>query len=78
MANKLMYTTNDDAQNHPSCRLQLVDKWLDTLMNESTNKNSIKVPTVVKPTKKKRYYKTLGTSGINSSMSPSSLSKCNY
>ena len=53
MANKLMYTTNDDAQNHPSCRLQLVDKWLDTLMNESTNKNSIKVPKVVKPTEKK-------------------------
>ena len=40
-----------------------------------TNQNSIKVPEDVKKTIRKRYYKSLGTSVINRSMSPPSL-KC--
>ena len=48
-------------------------KRLDTQINEPTNQNSIKVPKIVKPTNKKNYYKTLGTSVINDPMSPPSL-----
>ena len=39
---------NDDTENYPFCRLQLV---VDTQLNEPTNKDLIKVPKVVKPTK---------------------------
>ena len=39
-------------------------KRLATQLNEPANQNTIKVPQVVKPTKKK----TLGTSGIKSPM----------
>ena len=52
------------------------NKWLkrlDTQSNEPTNQNSKEVPKVVHPMYKKRYYKTLGTSVMNSPMSPSSL-----
>ena len=45
-------------------------KRVDTQRNEPINQNSLKVPKVVKPTKKKRNYKTLGTSVINSTLSP--------
>ena len=46
-------------------------KRLDNELNKPTKQNSIKGPKVVKPiNKKKRYYKTLGTSVI---MSPPSL-----
>ena len=37
---------------------------LDTQLNEPTIQNLNEVPTVVEPTNKKRYYKTLGTSAI--------------
>ena len=50
---------NNDIQNYPFCKLQLVDKI--ALLNEPTNHNSVKVPKVVMP--------TLGTSVINSSLS---------
>ena len=40
-------------------------KQLNTQPNEQNNQNSINVPKFVKPTTKKRYYKTLGASGIN-------------
>ena len=43
IADRLMYIPNDDTHNCPFCRLQLVN-------NELTNQNSIKVPTVFKPT----------------------------
>ena len=49
---------NNDIQNYPFCKLQLLDKI--ALLNEPTNHNSVKVPKV---------GKTLGTSGINSQMS---------
>ena len=39
-------------------------KHLDTKFIEPTNKNSIKVPKLVKPTNKKTSYKTLATSVI--------------
>ncbi len=48
-------------------------KSLDTHLNEPTNQNSTKAPKVVKPSNKKRYYKTLGTSSKDSPMSPASL-----
>ena len=57
MSDKLMYILNDNTQNYPFCRLQLVD----TQPNEATNENSITVPKVFKPTNKK-HYKTLGSS----------------
>ncbi len=48
-------------------------KRVDTQFNEPTNKNSIKVPKFVKIMNKKHYYKTFGTSVINSPMSRPSL-----
>ena len=41
-------------------------KSLDTQVNKPTNQNTLKVPKVVEPTNKKLYYKTLGTSVVNS------------
>ena len=52
------------------------NKWLkrlDTQLDKSINQNSSKVPKVVEPTNKKTYYKTLGTSVINSPLPPPSL-----
>ena len=49
MANKLMYTPNDDTQNYPFSRLQLE---VETF-GHSTNQNLMKFPKVVKPTNKK-------------------------
>ena len=45
MADKLMYIQNDDTQNYPFCRLQLV---ADTFVHLTLwyNQNSIKVPNV--------------------------------
>ena len=47
-------------------------KRLNTQLNEPDNQNSIKVPKVANPTKES-FYKSLGTSVINSSISPQSL-----
>ena len=66
MADKLMYIPNDDTQTYPFCRLQYRLKRLDFQLNEPANQNSIKGTKVFKPTNKKRYYKTLRTSVINS------------
>ena len=46
MADKLMYIPNDDTQNYPLCRLQLVIEKFghSSQLNEPTNQNSIKVP----------------------------------
>ena len=41
MTDKLIFTPNDDTQNYPVCRLQLVVKRLDTHFNGPTNQNSI-------------------------------------
>ena len=48
-------------------------KCLDTNFNKPTNQSSMKVLKVVKPKNKKMFYKTLGTSVLNSSMYPTSL-----
>ena len=48
-------------------------KRLNTQLNEPTNNNLKEVPKAFKPTNKKTYYKTFGTSVINSPMSPPSL-----
>ena len=51
MSDKLIYIHNDDTQNYPFSRLQLVVemfvKCLKTQPNEPTNQNS-KVPKIVK------------------------------
>ncbi len=68
MANELMYIPNDAIQIHHLSRLQKVIKTFE----HSTlyiNQSLTKVPDVVKPTN----VKTLGTSVINSPMSPHSL-----
>ena len=70
MADKLMYIFNDNTQNYPFCRLQLLVKRLDTQLNEPTNQNSTDV--------RKRYYITLETSIINSLMSAPSLQIYSY
>ena len=46
---------------------------MDIQLNESTNQSLIKVPKVAAQQIRKHYYKTLGTSIMNSPMSPSSL-----
>ena len=45
-----MYIPNNDTQNYPFCRLQLVVENLNTQLIEPTNQHSIKVLEVVKPT----------------------------
>ena len=64
MADKSMYLPNDDTQNYPFCRLELVIETLETQLNESTNHNSLKSPKVLSQRIRKRNYKTLETSGI--------------
>ena len=59
MVDKLMYIQNDDTQNYPICRIQLVVK---TFGNSNIE--------VVKPTNKKTIHKTLGTNVIKSLMTP--------
>ena len=57
MADTFMHIPNDDTQNYPLSRLQLLAK---TQLNEPTNENLIKVPKVVKSTNKKTDYKLWG------------------
>ena len=66
MVDKLMYIHNDDTQNYPFFRLQLVVETSVTELNKTTNQNSIKDPKVVEPTNNK----TFGASVINSPMYP--------
>ncbi len=61
IADKLMYIPNDYTQYYTFCILQLM---VETF-GHSTNQKSFKVPKVVKPANTKHYYKTLGTSVIN-------------
>ena len=46
---------------------------MDTQLNETINQNSIKSLKLLSQRIIKRYYKTLGTSVINSQLSPPSL-----
>ena len=43
-------------------------KRLDTHFKDPTNQNSLKVPKVIRPTNKKMYNKTLGTSYATKTM----------
>ena len=53
MADKFMYIPNDNTQStHPLCYKEWL-KYLDSKLNEQTNQNSIKVPSVIKPMNKK-------------------------
>ena len=69
MDNILMYILNDDTQNYPFCRLQIM---LETL-RPSTYYNTITVPKILGQRIRNHYHKTLGTSVIYSTMSPPSL-----
>ncbi len=72
MADKLIYILNVNTQNY-NCWL----KRLDTQLNKPTKQNPLKVPKVVKPQRiRKRYYKTLKTSVINSPLSNLSMPYC--
>ena len=52
MDDKLMYIPNDDTQFIPSVDYNQWLKRLDALLNESTNKNSVKIPKVKQTNKK--------------------------
>ena len=67
MADKLMYIPNDDTQNYLFCILQLIVERLDTQLK--FNKS---LPKFLSQ-QLEHYYKTLGTSVINSLKSPPSL-----
>ena len=56
MADKLIYLSNDDTQNYPFFRLQLVVKTIGHL-TQWINQSKLLVRLI-----RKRYYKTLGTS----------------
>ena len=48
-----MYISNDETQNYPLCRLQLVVERLDT---QPINQNTLKVSKVVNPANKKIMF----------------------
>ena len=57
--NKLMFIPNDEKQKYPLCRLQLLDKRLDTQLNKPTNQIQY-VSKVVKLTNKKSLLQNFG------------------
>ena len=65
MTDKLMYFFNDDTQNYSLQFLQTFE--------HSTWNNQSKFPKLLSQWIRNCYYKTLGTSAINSPMSPPSL-----
>ena len=81
MADLLMYIPNEDTQNYPFCRLQLVIKTveLNTQLYEPKNQNLIKVPKFSSQRRRNRYYKVpkvvkpTDDCVINSLLSPLSL-----
>ena len=74
MSDKLMYIPNDDTKNS-FCTLKLMVETFEHSTYKSTNHNSLKSPKMLSQRKRKLYYKTLGTSVINSSLSPLSMEK---
>ncbi len=69
-----MYILHNYTQNYPLYKLQLVVESLETQVNEPAKQILIKAPKVVNSTNKKTLSLNLGTSVINSPMSPPSLS----
>ena len=62
MADKILYIPNDDTQNEPAFRLQLVfETCLPTELNKPTNQTQLKNPRLLSQRIRKLYYKTLGT-----------------
>ena len=59
--NKSMYIPNDDTQNYPFCKLQLVvETFKHSNLNKSTIQNSQKSQKLVSQLIRKRYIKLLG------------------
>ena len=54
-----MFIPNDEKQNYPLCRLQLLDKRLDTQFNEPTNQIKY-ISNVVRLTNKKTLLQNFG------------------
>ena len=69
MAVKLMYIPNNDTKNYPFCRLKSVVDMFEYSSYRTNQSKFIIVPKVIKAINKK----TLGTSVINSPLSPLSL-----
>ena len=67
MTYKLMYAPNDDTQNSLVDYISGLNVWTLNIY-EPTNQKSVKLLT---QRIRKLYYKTLGTSVLNSPMSPS-------
>ena len=65
-----MYIPNNNAQYYPLCRIKLM---VETFEHSTKLIKQSKVPKDVKLMFRKHYYKTLGTSVINSPLSPLSL-----
>ena len=61
-----MCTSNDDTQNYPLCRLQLVVKTLDTQHMIINQQIKIQYLKLLSQQKRKCYSKTLGTNVIYS------------
>ena len=56
-----MFIPNDNTQNYPFCRLQLVDvKLLDIILFNQPIRIQFKVPNVGKPMKKKMVLQNFG------------------
>ena len=68
-----MYIPNDDTQNYQFCKLQLLAGWTLNLMNKPI-KIQKESPKLLRQRIRKQYYITLGTSVINSPISPPSMS----
>ena len=75
---KLMCIPNDDTQNYPFCRVELVVETFGWTLNLINQPIEIQVPKCFKLTNKKTLLKTLGTSLINRPMSPPSLAFITY
>ena len=76
MADKIIYFPNDARQNYPFCKLQLVVETFGHSTKQTNLSKFNKSPKscLAKKDKiRKRYYKTLWISVINSPMSPPSL-----
>ena len=56
-----MYIPNENTQNYPFCRLQLVvETFGNSTKCEPTNQNTLKVPKVFKPMNKMAFLKNFG------------------
>ena len=69
MDDKFMYIPNDDTQNYLFCRLKLVVETFKHSTVWAIQSN----PKFLSQRIRKRYHKSLGTSVINSPLSPLSL-----